>query len=158
MVNDDHILAQCAVCWIRSIVHFLLGYVCPSFDFHESSLLQPTLSPPWSITEHEWTKHGTCTGSPQQQYFQNALNVLNKIGTPSRVSENVGKTISAADLRNDFGGSAYVSLQCSSGQFLAGAYLCIAQSNGQPGAQTKCGADVVAEDTCTMETITINTF
>lgn len=49
--------------------------------------------------EHEWTKHGTCSGLTQLQYFQNGIDLIQKFGTPSYVTDNVGGNITAATLR-----------------------------------------------------------
>jgi ribonuclease T2 len=111
-----------------------------------------------SFWEHEWTKHGTCTGLLQEDYFTNALSLIKKFGTPASVTAAVGGTISAASLRNDFGGATMVSLQCISGKYLSGAYTCWSQSNGIPVAQITCAADVQKEDTCTAQTLTVTSF
>lgn len=107
---------------------------------------------------HEWTKHGTCTGLSQQDYFSNALDLIKKFGTPASVTKAVGSTISADSLRTDFGGAKYVSLQCTSGKYLVGAYTCWSQINGKPNTQISCPTDVQGEDTCTSATLTVQTF
>jgi ribonuclease T2 len=38
-----------------------------------------------SFWEHEWTKHGTCTGLSQVQYFETAMKVLTAVGTPDSI-------------------------------------------------------------------------
>jgi len=111
-----------------------------------------------SFWEHEWTKHGTCSGLTQFEYFQNTLNLIKSFGTPKSVTAAVGGTISAASLRNDFGGSEYVSLQCTSGKYLNGAYTCWSKVNNLPTAQIVCGTDVQKEDTCTASTLTVTSF
>jgi ribonuclease I len=94
----------------------------------------------------------------QEAYFTNALNLIKKFGTPASVTKAVGGTISADSLRNDFGGSKYVSLQCTSGKYLVGAYTCWSQVNGKPTAQIACPSDVQSEDTCTSSTLTVQSF
>jgi len=111
-----------------------------------------------SFWEHEWSKHGTCTGLSQTDYFNDAINLLKSTGTPKSVTANVGGSISAASLRTDFGGATYVALQCNAGQYLVGAYTCWTQVNGAPGKVRECPADVQAEDTCTSETVYIQAF
>jgi ribonuclease T2 len=111
-----------------------------------------------SFWEHEWSKHGTCTGLSQYNYFNDALLMVQKYGTPSIVSNNVYKDISSSDLRAAYGGSSYASLQCLSGKYLSGVYICFSQSNGAPTTQISCPSDVIAEDTCTSATIHIQGF
>jgi ribonuclease T2 len=107
---------------------------------------------------HEWTKHGTCTGLSQYDYFSKTLSLIKSFGTPASVTNAVGSTLSASSLRNDFGGSSKVALQCQSGSYLSGAYTCWNQSNGLPTTQRECPADVIAEDTCTASTLTVQSF
>ena len=114
------------------------------------------------IIDHEWSKHGTCSGLDQYTYLNNGVNSLLKYPTPSRITNNVGGNVSAADLRADFGAS-YISLQCtySAGKyFLNGAYLCLSRDaqTGLPGGKTSCPADVFAEDNCKADTIYIASF
>ncbi len=71
----------------------------------------------WS---HEWSKHGTCSGLSQMDYFNAAINLIEAYGTPRIVSDNVGKSVAASDLRNAFGGADFVSLQCSSSIYVVG--------------------------------------
>lgn len=111
-----------------------------------------------SFWEHEWTKHGTCTGLSQDAYFQAALNLIKAFGTPASVTNAVGKTVSADTVRNEMGGATYVSLQCTSGSYLSGAYTCWGQSNGIPTTQQVCASDVQKEDTCTSSTLTVESF
>ena len=108
---------------------------------------------------HEWSKHGTCSGLSQFNYLSSAINVIKKFGTPAIIPANLGKNISSDALRQDFGGAEYVSLQCMSGQYLSGAFLCLTfGSDGLPGDKVVCPADVHAEDTCTGSTVFIQTF
>lgn len=104
------------------------------------------------------SKHGTCSGLSQYDYFENTINLLKKFGTPASVTAAVGSTISASSLRNDFGGASNVALQCESGKYLSGAYTCWTQSNGLPTKQVNCPADVIKEDTCTATTLFVQTF
>lgn len=108
--------------------------------------------------EHEWTKHGTCSGLSQLNYFQSTINLIKKIGTPKSLTTASGNTISAATLRQDLGGSKYVSLECSSTKYLTGAFLCVSQVNGFPGELIPCAADVQAEDTCTAAILSVQSF
>ena len=100
-----------------------------------------------SFWEHEWSKHGTCTGLSQTDYFDYALGLTNRIPTPKIVYDSIGKNISADELRTSFGGSSRVALQCNN-QMLVGVYTCWNQTNGIPSVQIECPASVVKEDTC----------
>jgi len=110
-----------------------------------------------SFWDHEWTKHGTCTGLSQSTYFSNALTV-GKTATPSIISSNVGKSVSADSIREAFGGKTYASLQCESGKYFSGVYQCYNNVNGVPSGVTPCPLDVQAEDTCTSSSVTIEAF
>jgi ribonuclease T2 len=35
---------------------------------------------------HEWTKHGTCTGLSQTDYFETGLKILAAVGTPDAIT------------------------------------------------------------------------
>ena len=100
-----------------------------------------------SFWQHEWTKHGTCSGLSQVDYFSQALDLTNRIPTPSVLYDSIGKNVSANALRIGFGGANYVALQCTN-QILTGAYTCWEQKNNIPSAQIECPLSVVKEDTC----------
>jgi ribonuclease T2 len=116
-----------------------------------------TTSPDYTeFWNHEWTKHGTCSGLDQLTYFNAVINLSKQAGTPSLISNNVGGSINANDLRNTYGGSSYVSLQCTAGTYFVGTFTCYNRnSDGTVGSLSKCPADVIAEDTCTTTTISI---
>ncbi len=112
-----------------------------------------------SFWEHEWTKHGTCSGLTQQNYFQDTINLIEAFGTPASVTAAVGGNISASGLRNDFGGANMVSLQCNGGVYLSGAFTCWSRnSDGSVGTQTVCPADVQTEDTCTGSSLVVTSL
>lgn len=121
----------------------------------EYAVTDPQYSSFW---EHEWSKHGTCTGLSQVDYFQSTINLIKKFGTPASVTNAVGGTVSASTLRSDMGGASFVSLQCESGKYLSGAFTCWSQSNGIPTVQQKCPTDVQSEDTCSSSTISVTGF
>lgn len=57
------------------------------------------------LERHEWTKHGTCYGAPAEQYFGDALNVLdqiNKSPVQALFAANIGKTVTNAQIRGAF--------------------------------------------------------
>jgi len=110
-----------------------------------------------SFWEHEWSKHGTCSGLSQIQYFNQSLSLLQKLGTPIDLSKAVGGTLSADQLRKDFGGASKCSLKCI-GNCLSEVYTCWEESNGVPTNQVDCPPDVVSHDSCSTSTLTIREF
>lgn len=109
-----------------------------------------------SFWEHEWTKHGTCSGLSQISYFQATINLIKKFGTPSSYTAAVGSNISATELRNSFGGASKASLQCDNQQYVSGVFTCWSKdSNNLPGSQIDCPPDVVSEDTCSYDTLEV---
>ena len=101
-----------------------------------------------SFWQHEWSKHGTCSGLSQLDYFNQALDLTNRIPTPTALYKSIGHNMSASALRLGFGGENYVALLCTK-QILNGAYTCWQQANNIPSVQIECPASVVKEDTCT---------
>ena len=101
-----------------------------------------------SFWVHEWTKHGTCSGLSQYEYFNNALELTFNIPTPSILYDAIGKNMSASMLRESMGGVNYTSLQCKN-QLLVGLYTCWNQTNHIPDIQIECPKSVIGEDTCT---------
>jgi ribonuclease T2 len=96
---------------------------------------------------HEWSKHGTCSGLTQLQYFNETIQLTQQIPTPSILTESVGNNMSACVLRDNMGGANNVVLQCKN-QILTGAYTCWNQTNDIPTIQIACPSSVVKEDTC----------
>jgi ribonuclease T2 len=69
--------------------------------------------------QHEWTKHGTCSGFTQKEYFQTAID--NFVTSPSILADAYGKTISKSDLISAYG--AVVSPICK-GKMLSEVLIC----------------------------------
>lgn len=103
-----------------------------------------------SFWEHEWSKHGTCSGLTQTEYFTTAIDMIKQLGTPSIYSDAVGSSMSAGDIRDAFGGSTKATILCS-GSYVTDVYTCWSRSSstGAAGSQIVCPDDVQHEDTCT---------
>jgi ribonuclease T2 len=58
-----------------------------------------------NLERHEWIKHGTCYGAPAEQYYKDAVRLVEAVNASpvkALVSANVGKMIKTADLRAAF--------------------------------------------------------
>lgn len=73
------------------------------------------------LDRHEWTKHGTCYGTGQRDYFADSLDLMLALNTSEVVelfAGNIGKRITLDQLRNAFdtafgqGTGARVSMSC----------------------------------------------
>ena len=106
----------------------------------------PGLYPNDSLAEHEWAKHGTCSGLPPERYLAYTRQIKDSVAIPPalRAPQSPVRTTSA-DLKDQFiqvnsGFSPTdLAVNCSSsGRYLSEVYVCF-DKGGQPAA---CGADV----------------
>jgi ribonuclease T2 len=57
------------------------------------------------LERHEWTKHGTCYGTTQEQYFTDAvalMGALNGSGVANLFAANIGRQLSQRQIRSAF--------------------------------------------------------
>ncbi len=58
-----------------------------------------------NLERHEWIKHGTCYGASAEQYYKDAVRLVEAVNASpvqALVSSNIGKMIKTADLRAAF--------------------------------------------------------
>eukprot|EP00752_Nemacystus_decipiens_P011496 g10208.t1 len=115
-----------------------------------------------SFWEHEWTKHGTCTGLSMEDYFSAAASLLQqRFVTPPQLSGNVGGHTTRVELEDAYGGDGMAVLDCRGKVHLNQVYLCLEQDETThlPGAQVACPPAVVAhDDTCGQDTLDVAAF
>ncbi|MFI5347570.1 MAG: ribonuclease [Elusimicrobiota bacterium] len=77
------------------------------------------------LQNHEWYKHGTCSGYTPDEYFTRASSLVEQVSASAFgrfLSSHVGQTVNASDLlaawEADFGAGSrnYVSLSCTKGR------------------------------------------
>lgn len=129
----------------------------PDVKFSSSSPEYPDF---W---KHEWTRHGTCSGLSQIEYFSQAVNLVRNgtADTPAIVQENVGKSVPIEKLREAFGGSSLpATLKCMhGGDTLSQVFTCwLKDEKNLPIRRRPCPEHVLREDTCSRSSIQIPAF
>jgi len=103
---------------------------------------------------HEWSKHGTCSGLSQKEYFMSALK--HSLPTPDMIQH--GSKVDKAALLEAYGGPDKVVAVCSKGKFLSEVRSCLAVGeDGLPQGQMPCPKKALDEDNCG-DTIIISKF
>lgn len=101
------------------------------------------------LWEHEWRKHGTCSGLGQYDYFNLALDCVLK--TPNIVSENYGGSVLKGDLVNAYGGPSMAAIVCDwfGNNFLSEVRVCFSREvDGAPTNRTECPKCVLVGSNC----------
>ena len=101
-----------------------------------------------SFWEHEWSKHGTCSGLSQLDYFSHALKEL--IPTPSIVTdaEEQHAHVKKDDLIKAYGGDQLVALVCEKG-YLSEVRVCHQkEADGNVGERMECPETILKESSC----------
>jgi ribonuclease T2 len=107
--------------------------------------------------EHEWSKHGTCTGLSQLDYFSHALKKL--IPTPSimKDAEKQHSFVTKNDLLKFYDGAQRAALVCNKG-YLSEVRVCHQkETDGDVGGRIDCPQSILREASCG-ETIQIASF
>ena len=100
------------------------------------------------LANHEWPKHGSCTGLADGPYFQAAIDTLLRQGgdqgTPAAVVAAAGKSIALTDLKAAFGDPSAVMASCDASCNLIQVELCVAHDdNNVPTTLTACPQSAV---------------
>ena len=108
--------------------------------------------------EHEWMKHGTCSGLSQKQYFETALD--NFLPTPSVVRENYGSTVTKSQLQEAYEVTVnMISFVCIDGKYLSEIRVCLEkETNGTIAGKMNCTDTVLDEGNCDDDYIHIPKF
>jgi ribonuclease T2 len=93
-----------------------------------------------SFWEHEWTKHGTCSGLDQISYFKTTLD--NRPTTPKIISDNYGKTVKKQDMIDAYG---HIVVPVCVSNYLSQIYTCIKPSTYR---MFDCPESVILESNC----------
>lgn len=101
--------------------------------------------------DHEWSKHGTCTGLSQLNYFSHALKML--IPTPSIVkeAEEQHSFVKKDDLLAVYGGDQLAALICNK-EYLSEVRVCHQkEADGGAGDRMDCPQSVLMASSCGSE-------
>lgn len=91
------------------------------------------------LADHEWPKHGTCSGLDQLPYFQETVRVFKELPTPQMLSDLAvnGGYVSFDKLNQEYNDLAL--LQCYDNNMLSGIETCWGKNDdGTAGAQIQC--------------------
>mmetsp|Transcript_26557 Transcript_26557/g.41211 ORF Transcript_26557/g.41211 Transcript_26557/m.41211 type:complete len:316 (-) Transcript_26557:197-1144(-) len=101
--------------------------------------------------EHEWSKHGTCTGLSQLEYFSKAVKML--MPTPSIVkdAETQHSVVKKDDLLAVYGGAQLAALVCKK-NYLSEVRVCHQkETDGNVGKRMDCPQSILRESSCGSE-------
>ncbi|GMF36014.1 unnamed protein product [Phytophthora fragariaefolia] len=137
----------------------------PDVKFSEAS---PQYADFW---KHEWTRHGTCSGLEQVDYFTHAVNLERNetlAPTPQLVQDHVGGQLDVDKLRTAFGDAA---LKCQRAHvdgtdgaakhvtLFSQVFTCWEKDeHNVPTQRRACPPHIHSEDTCGKGSVTIPAF
>lgn len=124
--------------------------------------------------KHEWTRHGTCSGLKQVDFFAHAVALVRNESlapTPELIQKNVGGSVSTTSLRaafalpygqeqpNDAGVTAAAALKCVHGDALSQVFTCWQKNAAnEPVSRRTCPDHIIREDTCFKTAVRIPAF
>lgn len=98
------------------------------------------------LANHEWPKHGSCTGLGAATYFEEAIETMRRNpgdrGTPEFLTQNVGQVVALATLAEQFPDDNVV-FRCDKGCVLSEVTTCWANEDGQVGPPIACPQTVI---------------
>lgn len=105
----------------------------------------------YSFWEHEWTKHGTCSGLSQDEYFDTALKHF--LPSPKIIRDSYGSVIRKKDLliaySQEIGDEKGDVVLICSGEFLSEVRICVGRTKEGGGSERiACIPEVVREGNC----------
>jgi ribonuclease T2 len=102
------------------------------------------------LANHEWPKHGSCTGQPPCEYMSTGIKAPKALpgdqGTPDFLTRNLGLEVTPKDLRAAFGQEDSVVLSCTDDCKLLQVGICLKNDDGRPGKRYKCPGSVTLSD------------
>ncbi|QAT86785.1 ribonuclease [Corallococcus coralloides] len=104
------------------------------------------------LANHEWPKHGSCTGMDARTYFQSNIDALLSLpgdqGTPAAITDNVGGSVALENLRAAFGQADSVAFACDPKCNLVEVGVCfLADEQRRPAARMTCPKSVTGGNT-----------
>jgi ribonuclease T2 len=136
MQGGNHDWPQCCQStYGSSITSSEMNPILSALQTYWPSEQNPNPNGDWSnsLWQHEWGKHGTCSGLPVTKYFQAGVNLAASatLATPGLITNNIGSTISASALQSAYNNGSpcspnsdcMVGTSCKSG-YLVGITTC----------------------------------
>ncbi len=100
------------------------------------------------LANHEWPKHGSCTGLSQKDFFAAMLALEEKLEIKAGHvwAGKVGSSVSLSDVYSAYGGKEWVSLSCTDRKLQQVLTCWDKDANGAPTVQIKCPSTIEASN------------